>query len=1181
MGEVHASDEQIPRDANLPVSDFGPRTSEPRTSETHQRSENVPLTPQHRQNVSPSSTSLDHRINRLERHQISHDKKVSRRSFTEDSGGRKKPRLDRSRLNGELSLKDESRFLVPSPRAIPREDEFIASPDTSSSITSPDVVDLITRPNLPIGNLHGALDAERLPLAEAHQKSSLLVAGSTQMYPPSSVVAESVAAANARGEATSMDHSNRSVANDSTSSNKPSQPPNPDQDIISSSGSWSARPSYDLKKYHDRVTARLNWVTGNNARGLIEVSRLRLMQEACNVGDIFFLILHQLYCSHHVSRGLRPDLPGAPKDFQALERLLASNDHLMPDAVQWFSNLVTLPSIDQREIETKVMLFLSTFADRWNELLQEYPQYKLPPSSIAIAAKLPSLDSVVFEQVIFRATLRSSWVKPLDNCLEKCESAFIKNQQLVQVRLRCRRPEDRLDVASLDVLDRAATESFQKILISHLAHGIDTPAIAHGRQRSQASTVPTSVIPSSAASEGHRHHEGMNTSIAENARPPLPRLDLRAAEQHGSAQLPKGTAQSSPSTVGPFSAPVREAYRPFLTMQPFSPPTPAVTSCQLMSLPGSVAQSPQCGTQFDRPPRPIQQPRQPNFQLPLGSQAVLPSNIVTVPNGTQTRSTPQYVHGSPTAPEHQVNYVQQVNEMYPVRPILQAAQIQQGPRVQQDFYARQNISPGQMPSSTLPSAPLLSTVPSTQGNPFQQMSVIRNISDSSRSAYVQSPITQSSLPCPPQMYRNGGPYWLNPASYTPATLHAAVMTGQPNRQVSAGVTPQDLIADQFICDKATSLPQVPDPAVTAVHQAYAESPQLTFWDPQDPHKQTKGFRYIKHISYHEALSNRTKSLRWMQIIGNDIFRKLPSDIRGPIGLPFRQVSNGSCLARLRCIKLRGSNVSFNDSCWATSDMCWPAAVAVSVNGQFLEIRRKSHFGKDLAVDVTRLLRQGQNELNASVLGLPEDCTDQWLIGLEYIEVVDTARIKEMLTFETYPFCRDRILNKLRYTDPDIEVVQPQTVLDLTDPFTSRIFDVPVRGKDCTHSQCFDLDTFLETRGSAIKPEPCSPDEFRCPICKGDVRPQMMVVDGYLAFLRSELARRGRLDAKAVVVQESGAWEVKEEEDTIEERDRSAKRSTSRTGIGGTVETQLGLSLGKNNGKGKEKAQTQTIVLDDD
>ena len=111
--------------------------------------------------------------------------------------------------------------------------------------------------------------------------------------------------------------------------------------------------SRDMRKYHDRVTARLNWVTKYKARGVIEVSRLHLMQDACNLGDIVFLVLHQLYCSHHVSSGLIPDLPGDPENFQALERLLASNNFLEPDAIQWFAYPILLPSSDRDAIEAK------------------------------------------------------------------------------------------------------------------------------------------------------------------------------------------------------------------------------------------------------------------------------------------------------------------------------------------------------------------------------------------------------------------------------------------------------------------------------------------------------------------------------------------------------------------------------------------------------------------------------------------------------------------------------------------------------------------------------------------------------------------------------------------------------------------------------------------------------------
>ena len=186
---------------------------------------------------------------------------------------------------------------------------------------------------------------------------------------------------------------------------------------------------------------------------------------------------------------------------------------------------------------------------------------------------------------------------------------------------------------------------------------------------------------------------------------------------------------------------------------------------------------------------------------------------------------------------------------------------------------------------------------------------------------------------------------------------------------------------------------MPDPVATALHQAYAKSPQSSFWTPEIPCEQVKAFRYIKHVSFHEALSNCTKSLQWIQEIDDNEFGMFPLDVKGPLGLPFRQVSNGSFLARVRCIKLKDSDGLSNESRGATSEACWPPYVAISVNGRFLEIRRKSHFGKDLPVDVTRMLKPGQNEFNASIMGLSDDCTDRWLVGLELVEVVDAARIQ--------------------------------------------------------------------------------------------------------------------------------------------------------------------------------------------
>ena len=68
----------------------------------------------------------------------------------------------------------------------------------------------------------------------------------------------------------------------------------------------------------------------------------------------------------------------------------------------------------------------------------------------------------------------------------------------------------------------------------------------------------------------------------------------------------------------------------------------------------------------------------------------------------------------------------------------------------------------------------------------------------------------------------------------------------------------------------------------------------------------------------------------------------------------------------------------------------------------------------------------------------------------------------------------------------------------------------------------------------------------------------------------------------MILQENGAWEIKEEEENIkEEGNGSAKRLGLRSDLGGTIGTQLEVSVGNRKGKGKEKASVETIVVDDD
>jgi hypothetical protein len=97
-------------------------------------------------------------------------------------------------------------------------------------------------------------------------------------------------------------------------------------------------------------------------------------------------------------------------------------------------------------------------------------------------------------------------------------------------------------------------------------------------------------------------------------------------------------------------------------------------------------------------------------------------------------------------------------------------------------------------------------------------------------------------------------------------------------------------------------------------------------------------------------------------------------------------------------------------------------------------------------------------------------------------------------------------------------------ISLLDPFLAdRIWDIPVRGTDCRHTECFDLEIFLSQCKPREEPGyPSMPDCWRCPICRGDARPQKLMIDGFLSHIRGELAHRSLLSSKSIKVWSNGS-----------------------------------------------------------
>lgn len=414
-----------------------------------------------------------------------------------------------------------------------------------------------------------------------------------------------------------------------------------------------------------------------------------------------------------------------------------------------------------------------------------------------------------------------------------------------------------------------------------------------------------------------------------------------------------------------------------------------------------------------------------------------------------------------------------------------------------------------------------------------------------RRAPIPSPTNGSPYPIPGQQSR------VQPEVRT--TLSSTVIGSRPP-------VPQ---TSRFIHYDPSLVPAPPNPSYSALHQAHLSSPNMSAVDVHGTSNDLV-VRFTECVIMPpEALSKRRKHLSWNFNIDPLVISVLAQDEPGFQGAPStRTIKSGSRLCRIRCIKLAITAGLPSQSEWVVAENTWPEGIAVMLNGTALEVRRKFHYGKDLPIDATQHLRSGKNEMTTAVIGLPQGSSLRYAVGVELIRVQDGGELKRAIPSLSLEEARKRILDRSNQTDPDVQVVDTQTVIDLTDPFTARQFGIPIRALDCRHNQCFDRDVYLETRNAKNPAQPCEPEAFKCPICGVDARPPNLVVDGFLLAVRNMLQEKGRSKVRTIILDKSGNWEVgKEDEDTAESSDEEG--GSTRPYPGGPAEARTGKAHDRN------------------
>lgn len=325
--------------------------------------------------------------------------------------------------------------------------------------------------------------------------------------------------------------------------------------------------------------------------------------------------------------------------------------------------------------------------------------------------------------------------------------------------------------------------------------------------------------------------------------------------------------------------------------------------------------------------------------------------------------------------------------------------------------------------------------------------------------------------------------------------------------------------------------RIPNPARFGLHQAHLRSPVLKTRALTSPlYHFLEGYAQppTRLTDAHQAIQRFAFTLTPAEM------QAVPALSPGVPGAPdIRMISDRSKTVRIRCIKWPGVK-PLTDHAWAIADTSWIPYSFFTFNGKSLQQRKKVHNGKDLPIDVTGLLREGENVLEVAITAQNNDTSYlKYLLAIETLGIVTHETIKQtclrnkrMAATNVIRGIKNKLSNN-NNEDDEIAVVESNLTINLFDPFSaSKMCDIPVRSVACLHYDCFDLETFLQTRRR--KGDASIPDQWRCPICNVDARPQHLLIDGFIEDVAKTLAGQGLSETRAIIVQQDGSWKPKPE-----------------------------------------------------
>lgn len=863
------------------------------------------------------------------------------------------------------------------------------------------------------------------------------------------------------------------------------------------------------------IDQRLEDLGGHSTADDIERPRLQLLKDACLKNDLFYLHFHSLYCTWSVDPETLPAMPGFDmkavyQGFGMLESVLKKNELLAPHSLVWCARFPD-PAFNTSRPRAVAMVarFLTSLAQNWVALDQNIPARQYPYLVDELLITLHCC-SVVMQNILFTA---------------------------------CRR---RLGLSDEHLLGTRAQEIFDDDLRRHL----------DPKGQLQPPSLPDNMI----------ERWNQNRIILYRKLFEKQQELIRQSRQIQQSQQQRSYAQNSPSNTPNHiasqviqannthyavnQAAVTAASRPRSSFDANSPVTrpsdPALSWPQQTSGSHSVAGMPTT-PHAPLPPQTSGHPSQtaPSTFASQGS-AAMPNS----PNGAATQVTagqqlqsqlfsgPQQYHAGLTSREQAIQLMQQRQQQqsHPQQHLQQRLQqyiLQQQQQQQYMFqgymqpqwsqalhqsfvpyaYVPQIYSPGQSPTFVAPSSSQAGGhQPGYQAQP-------------TRGVMAQQQWNQQAVPMGANNANRG-------ASHTTLLF-----------------PPREQVIDR---SQYPHSHQEKKSLLMALHQVHARSPERTlrFGDADERFYQSvQSFAVAPfRLAYLNELDITISPEQHSQLCRT---KKLPDLDGNPVTTTVHEYNHGSLRLRARCCRLLSEKASA-ESEWVTKESMWPEHIYIRFNDESLTIRRSTHNGKDLPVELTDYVLPGVNKLEVATSSEgPTSADKRGNLFYMAIEVVGTASHSDIVKSvqSSNRIDREVTLAKIRsridcVPDEDGIAIIDRTgdttqelSIDLTDPFSAKIFDVPARGVSCTHMECFDLETWLATRPTKQlikcghkenctcpqRTEPSEPDKWKCPICFGDARPGSLCVDTFLEDVREKLQSENKLDTKSILVAADGTW----------------------------------------------------------